>query len=365
MQHTKVAICTWPRLGLTCAEYAQKRHGPFRCAYQCACELHLVRPTAEIRPYFRRSTANPDTSGRGGCGGGESEAHLVCKSLLKECFGRYNFVLQRCDACDTCEFFSLVPGMEVRIECTRDTFRYDAGVYLNGVLKMALEVYHKHKTGEAKVSATRQKGIELAEFTTEDISRLQSEATHPIQLDNLQAIVSTCPPCQAARAKLQLEAKEAEAKRALDAKEAEAKRALEAKEAEAKAKEAEAKAKVEHARSLRVTVQREMHKELQREQGVIVELQMAIANELGRRCDQATIRVKKRLFEDEWSKLGEGQRQCKKANAEAQQEHARNQKQKSDLDAMLLQEKINSLRLQTVSESFPAFTKQRQLFLFL
>jgi hypothetical protein len=58
-------------------------------------------------------------------------------------------------------------------------------------LHIALEIFHKHATGNFKVDATRRSGIAIAEFRAEDVLNMEAGA----MLENLQVRVKMCDDC--------------------------------------------------------------------------------------------------------------------------------------------------------------------------
>ena len=150
---TQVAISR--RLGIITAGSAKKRDGPFLCVQSCACHLFLAKPSNKdgirrIRPYFRRPLADANQnscSNLNGGGGGESDRHIACKALLKETFGCYSFVIQKCPCCQSAVYFEQRPDWRAEVECTRAgmSYRYDVGLYdATGTLRFALEVTYPY-----------------------------------------------------------------------------------------------------------------------------------------------------------------------------------------------------------------------------
>ena len=210
MHTTQVAVARG--VGLITASRAHKGLGPFRCPYPCSCRLHIAKPSGKenvrcVRSYFRRKNRGPCVGSGGGGGSPESERHLTCKALLKQAFGQYTFVLRKCAQCACTEYFTpCAADMRVEVECMHEalTYRYDAGVFRisDGSLILALEVYNTHATGEDKVQRSRAQGVEVAEFTCDEIESKLLGAEHmhsslPTTLDNLQLVSFTCARCTA------------------------------------------------------------------------------------------------------------------------------------------------------------------------
>ena len=148
----------------------------------------------------------------GGCGGGESQTHIRCKHLLKTYAGRYVFLVRSC-ACYRPHTQTWERGADsdgVSIEQVHRTgashVSFDACMMRNGKPAVALEVWHTHATGPEKIAQTREAGIALAEFKSEDILRMEAvlaDSTATYELSNTQVEYVTCGEC------LQREAREA------------------------------------------------------------------------------------------------------------------------------------------------------------
>ncbi|MEI6810258.1 MAG: hypothetical protein WCN95_16185, partial [bacterium] len=76
-------------------------------------------------------------------------------------------------------------GIEVRSADGR--WWYDC-VYKAEGYEVALEVYHTHATTQEKIKATRQSGMQLAEFSADEVNAMKPGA----ELHNLQIVTRIC-----------------------------------------------------------------------------------------------------------------------------------------------------------------------------
>lgn len=151
-------------------------------------------------------TKNSNSSGKSGicCGRGESAEHVESKFLLKEMLGRYKFLVSRCLHCNLHDIWECGDNATVEIERKvkskqGNRYFYDACLCRDGKPTYALEVWHTHETKHIKVKETKEMGIAIAEFTTEDILQMKNLDTasnrHYI-LTNLLREEFTCTACQ-------------------------------------------------------------------------------------------------------------------------------------------------------------------------
>ena len=121
-------------------------------------------------------------------GGGESAEHKAAKHRLREMRGQYSFVMETCPECkgemwETCSNGTV--GIEVRSADGR--WWYDC-VYKSDGYEIALEVFHTHATTQEKIKATRQSGMQLAEFHADEVNAMEPGA----ELHNLQIVSRIC-----------------------------------------------------------------------------------------------------------------------------------------------------------------------------
>lgn len=176
------------------ASSERKRKGQ---TYTCGCpdrtRVKLVKASGQpgkrkFDDYFAHV---PDKSGCiPSCRvGGESEQHKMAKHLLRENYGQYSFDLFRCKTCKYSERFSCETGrVELEVVSRDGKWRYDCMVMKDEKPFMALEVYHRHKTDEAKQLASQ---VRVAEFVAEEVIRRNASGF----LDNLLVEVSHCENC--------------------------------------------------------------------------------------------------------------------------------------------------------------------------
>jgi hypothetical protein len=102
--------------------------------------------------------------------------------------GQYSFVTERCPECgheqrETCASGTI--GIEVRSADRR--WWYDC-VYRAETYSIALEVLYTHATTQEKIEATRQSGMQIAEFRADEINAMEPGA----ELSNLQMVTRIC-----------------------------------------------------------------------------------------------------------------------------------------------------------------------------
>ena len=322
--------------GLVSAAFAKKKYGPFLCPYACRCDLYLAQASGKVgvrcvSSYFRRERCGGcDHSCKGA--GSESDAHLACKALLKEQFGRYMVCLRKCSGCVYSENFYPTGDMYVRIECGEAglRYRYDAGVFSSdGKLLLALEVLKTHKTGEAKVESSRAVGVDIAEFTCEEIEGVLGSGASVglVRLDNLQLVSILCPDCTAAKAR------NAEGLAVLQ--QAELRLALEKRDRD----------KVEEWHRV---YNSERSRELGQERELLCELERAVD---GGMCRQYEVysreqrclrrRLEQDAFSARWNVLGAQQKRNMQADELSQQQHSSKKPKRSEV---LQEENIDLLR---------------------
>lgn len=114
--------------------------------------------------------------------GGESEQHIRAKHKLVEWQGRYRFALKTCKVCRKKTMEDCSNGkLEIEMQSTDKRWRYDVLLTRHDdKSQLALEVYHKHATGEDKAASSTLLGVPIAEFDAQDILDLQPGGT----LDN-------------------------------------------------------------------------------------------------------------------------------------------------------------------------------------
>lgn len=176
----------------------------FRCDCPDRHRLKLVKPSGRPgKRVFEDYFAHVSIDGHGSCvkalcrGGGESAEHRWAKQALREWAGTYDFVVWRCGLCGNEGVVdSAAATVAIEVRSTDGKWRYDCLLTRPGEPGVALEVYHTHATGLAKSTGVRALGLELAEFETKDVMRLQAGAR--IRLHNMQVrLVDTCAACQA------------------------------------------------------------------------------------------------------------------------------------------------------------------------
>ena len=113
--------------------------------------------------------------------GGESEQHIRAKHKLVEWQGRYRFTLRTCEVCQEKDMEDCCEGsMQIEARSSDKRWRYDVLFTRSDNTQLALEVYHKHPTGDEKVRSSAVSGILVAEFDAESILSLKPDGV----LDN-------------------------------------------------------------------------------------------------------------------------------------------------------------------------------------
>lgn len=106
--------------------------------------------------------------------GGESEQHIKAKHKLVEWQGRYRFALKTCEVCRGKTMEDCRSGtMQIEARSVDKKWRYDVLYTRDDGTKLALEVYHKHATGEEKIRSSALAGIPVAEFDADSVLSLQ------------------------------------------------------------------------------------------------------------------------------------------------------------------------------------------------
>lgn len=171
--------------------------------YFCSCperhRLKLVKPSGlpGKRPFkdFFAHITNQSSGARPSCVScGESKEHRTAKQILRERFGKYSFVKKRCPKCLRADYWQPSENGSIRLEVSSKDglWRYDCMVVEGGKPVYALEVYHRHRTDDVKVERTRQDGIEIAEFSSEEILDMQNDQV----LTNLLCKYEDCKSCK-------------------------------------------------------------------------------------------------------------------------------------------------------------------------
>ena len=126
-------------------------------------------------------------------GGGESEEHRLAKHRLREMCGDFSFALVECPQCACQTMEKCCDGMiEMELVSTDRKWRYDCMYFRNGVPAVALEVVKTHFSSDAKLKHTRDNGIEIAEFRSEDIMALERGGV----LENIRMRAEMCQQCK-------------------------------------------------------------------------------------------------------------------------------------------------------------------------
>jgi len=119
-------------------------------------------------------------------GGGESEEHIEAKHRLVEMQGQFKFALKKCMECGE-SLWEDCGGdgkLDVEVRSLDKRWRYDVLLSRSDGTQLALEVYHTHATGGAKIESSALIGVPIAEFQARDILDLQAgEVLHNLQCD--------------------------------------------------------------------------------------------------------------------------------------------------------------------------------------
>ena len=184
-----------------------RKHILFFCDCPERHRMRLVKPSGDLgkRPfcdYFahnvkrmkvshHRDDAEPSCAS-----GGESELHRRAKHVLREMVGRYRFATFRCWQCLEHEECEDTEGCSVTIEVRSGDgrWRYDCLLKRGDVPVAALEVVHTHRTGEEKATAVRASGLEIVEFSAQDVLDMVGKQG-VVQLENLQVRFGRCQAC--------------------------------------------------------------------------------------------------------------------------------------------------------------------------
>lgn len=163
--------------------------------YFCVCpEAHAVclRKGPKKIPHFAHI---PSWEGHGGVtipscrAGGESECHIKAKHKLAEWRGDYRFPLRTCEVCREKVMEDCKDGsIQIEARSHDGRWRYDVLLTRQDGTRLALEVCHKHSTGDAKVLSSAVAGIPVAEFDAESILSLQRGG----ELDNMRDVSWIC-----------------------------------------------------------------------------------------------------------------------------------------------------------------------------
>ena len=166
-------------------------------SYVCACpDRHPVilrLPTGAPgvgyhRPHFaHKPQVNPDGEKIVSCcrAGGESQDHVDAKHVLRIRQGHYYTELGQCTECGECITADFADGV-IKIEQRSDDrcYWYDAVFYERNGQRIALEIWHKHKTGHEKMRKTRESGIQIVEFKSGDVLDMQDSGSQKTMLYN-------------------------------------------------------------------------------------------------------------------------------------------------------------------------------------
>ena len=122
-------------------------------------------------------------------GGGESEEHRAAKQSLRERKGDYSFVKEICPMCKRKKIEYCSNGtVEIEVRSDDKRWWYDCVYKSISGYSIALEVFHTHKTTQEKIEATRQKGMQIAEFRAKEINEMEEGA----RINNLLAVTRYC-----------------------------------------------------------------------------------------------------------------------------------------------------------------------------
>ena len=170
--------------------------------YFCDCPdkhvMKLVKPLGlgkrPFRPFFSRVSKHHKGSKYLTCsGGGESNEHKNAKHKLREMSGKFSFALIECPRCACKTMENCCDGViEMELVSKDRKWRYDCMFIRNGVPAVALEVVKTHFSSDAKLEQTRENGIEIAEFRSEDIMALEPGGV----LENIRTRAVMCQKCR-------------------------------------------------------------------------------------------------------------------------------------------------------------------------
>jgi hypothetical protein len=154
---------------------------------------HVVPPSSS-NSSKRQKTTEPVCSS-----GGESVIHMQAKHRLRERVGSYFFATFHCKECHI-EVLHYTHDCSVSMEVVSDDkkWRYDCLLLSKeGSPLVAMEVVHKHATGEDKIQSVRESGLEIVEFRAKDVLEMPSPATEQglIKLENIKLKYGKCPRC--------------------------------------------------------------------------------------------------------------------------------------------------------------------------
>ena len=217
--------------------------------------VHLQDPRYKLHGTFRHAShvdvKRCGFGGNGGCGGGgtgESEEHFKAKYLLQKHVGRYGFNLERCVDCHRGPLQSTENAevvIEERVTMDSNQYSFDSVLKRNGKSLVVMEVFHTHKTTQAKEDVIRKHDIAFAEFkSSEIIAKLQNPCKPWVYLHNHRVKMGVCACCKDKRESIKIERQkrylklmrdcELAEQRAQEEEEAENKRNREEKRAEKK-----------------------------------------------------------------------------------------------------------------------------------
>ncbi len=178
--------------------------------YTCLCpDAHIVclRKGLKKIPHFAHVPCSRDNGVFvPSCRlGGESECHIKAKHKLVEWKGSYKFALRICEVCREKVMENCSDGvMQIEARSSDKRWRYDVLYTRRDNTKLALEVYHKHMTGDEKFSSSSTEGVQVAEFDAESILSLEPGGV----LDNLRDTSWICSQeCKELKELREIEAK--------------------------------------------------------------------------------------------------------------------------------------------------------------
>lgn len=153
-------------------------------SYVCVCpDRHSVylRKGEKNEPHFAHFPVRNENGEvhEGMCrgGGGESKEHINAKLRMLEMQGQYSFVCEKCPICKHETVEQCIGGkMDVELRSDDAKWRYDLMYTRQDGTRIALEIFHTHKSGQDKIHGTRESLVGIAEFHAYDVLNMEPGA---------------------------------------------------------------------------------------------------------------------------------------------------------------------------------------------
>ena len=184
-----------------------RKHSTYFCDCPSRHRMKLVKPSGTLGKrgfcdYFahvvKRSKHSTAASRIPSCAhGGESRLHRMAKQRLRESVGRYRLTAFHCTQCGKEEHVNTAGcNVDIEVRSSDGRWRYDCLLRRGTTPIAALEVVHTHRTSDQKAAAVRASGIEIFEFSADEVmEKLAGGAKDVKELENLQMRIGKCQEC--------------------------------------------------------------------------------------------------------------------------------------------------------------------------